>query len=220
MSYRWKFKNKQDEIINKFMIKKIIEEKKINSLIHFTHIDNLENIINYGILSRESMKYKNVDFYYTDEMRLDDYLDAISLSITYPNGKMLYKKRVDDGNNFIIIKLSPAILYNLDCAFCGSNAAANAVKAIPLNQRVTYKALENMFSLNPSGSGCTRAIGLPDNMPTDEQAEVLVFDDISAHYIEEIVFFSKDGMDQYSDLCENIKCTYDYRMFGIREYYL
>lgn len=77
-----------------------------------------------------------------------------------------------------------------------------------------------MFSLNPRGSGCTRNNNIPNNMPTDEQAEVLVFNDISPYYIEEIVFFSRADMKQYGVLCGNIKCNYDPSMFGIRDYYL
>lgn len=220
MSCRWKWKNKQDEITNKKSIEEIVEARKIKSLIHFTHINNLSNIIKNGILSRESMENEKIDFVHTDDVRLDGYWDAISLSISYPNGKMLYKKRMDNGNNFIIIKLFPAILYKSHCAFCGSNAATNSVREIPLVERVTYDAFEDMFSLNPRGSGCTRNNNIPNNMPTDEQAEVLVFNDISPYYIEEIVFFSRADMKQYGVLCGNIKCNYDPSMFGIRDYYL
>lgn len=56
MSCRWKWKNKQDEITNKQSIEEIVEARKIKSLIHFTHINNLSNIIKNGILSRESME--------------------------------------------------------------------------------------------------------------------------------------------------------------------
>ena len=74
-----------------YEIKRFIEERNIESLFHFTPVDNLENILKYGLLSINNLNRLGIDYYYNDENRYDDRLDAISTSIEFPNYKMFYK---------------------------------------------------------------------------------------------------------------------------------
>ncbi len=81
------------KMCDKLDIMKCIEKRKIKKLIHFTSVSNLESILKKGLLSREMLEEKNIKFECTDMQRYDGRKDCISLSIEYPNFKMLNFKK-------------------------------------------------------------------------------------------------------------------------------
>lgn len=81
------------KMCDKLDIMKCIEKRKIKKLIHFTSVSNLESILKKGLLSREMLEEKNIKFECTDMQRYDGKKDCISLSIEYPNFKMLNFKK-------------------------------------------------------------------------------------------------------------------------------
>ena len=75
---------------------RILEQKRIDTLYHFTRTENLENIFQYGIIPREVLDRRRIKSSYNDEFRYDDCLDAVCTSIEFPNYKMFYKLRQEN----------------------------------------------------------------------------------------------------------------------------
>jgi len=71
-------------------IKKIVREREIEYVFHFTRIDNLDSILNYGILGRTQLENRAISFQYNDEYRIDRQVSAICCSIGHPNYRMFY----------------------------------------------------------------------------------------------------------------------------------
>lgn len=74
-------------------IEKLLEIAKnhnIEYFVHFTRLENLDSIIQKGIITRSELNFKQINYQYTDENRFDNQLNTISLSVTFPNYKMLF----------------------------------------------------------------------------------------------------------------------------------
>lgn len=97
---------------------------------------------------------------------------------------------------WVIALLDASILWELDCAFCQENAASNNIRFIPLEERRSTEAFELMFS-DGSYSATRQELRIPDNYPTDPQAEVLVFDPIPLNYFKAIHFMSPDSLTRW-----------------------
>ena len=112
-----------------------------------------------------------------------------SLSIGFPNYKMFYGIQRDHQNEtWVILCIHPQVLWDLDCAFCAANAASNDVKAIPLDHRRTLSAMRAMYADWP---GKARSeLNIPNNYPTNPQAEVLALQGVPRKYIMGILTFN------------------------------
>ena len=158
----------------------ILKNRNITRLVHFTPADNLESILENGVLSRLYMDENGFDYWYTDENRLDGKLNYISNSITFPNYKMFWSKRNEDKDtDWIVLSIDSDILVDkFDTEFYRKNAAAND----PLKYKyepTSNDALEFMFMDYEN-----RDPYIPENYTTDPQAEVLVKDIIHPSYIK------------------------------------
>ena len=71
--------------IKRLQIQKIIQERQIKRLVHFTDVWNSFFIGKYGILSIEELKKRNLRHIANDQYRLDNMPNFISLSITNIN---------------------------------------------------------------------------------------------------------------------------------------
>jgi hypothetical protein len=99
--------------------------------------------------------------------------------------------------------LDAKVLWELDCAFCQRNAAHNAVRHIPLEDRKRPDALKAMFGNFYDIRHQDLPIPNPylkhpkDAYPTHPQAEVLVFDSIPVQYIKAIHFANETVLEQW-----------------------
>jgi len=193
---------------DKSEIQSISESRKIPCLVHFTKISNLGSIIKNGILSKERLIEKSIDFTVNDLVRLDGYLDAISLSISFPNYKMLYKyMSQDSASSWVILILDPSILWKVKCAFCKHNAADIRISKSPIENLMNGHSFSSMFDDIVGVDGENRvAQHLMDYDPTDVQAEILVFEKINTSFINSITFVSRQDLNNYSSLVSNIPC--------------
>ena len=156
---------------------------------HFTHIKNLNSILSHGLLGRDKLKAistkKNTPVF-NDLLRLDGCPDAVCLSISFPNPFMFNKYSYATQKDWVVLTLSPAILWELDCAFCLENAASHNIRTLGLDSRRQAEAFESLFT---DQNGINREdLHLADCYPTHPQAEVLVFDSIPTDYIQEVHF--------------------------------
>ena len=169
-----------------YEIKRFIERRGINSLYHFTGIDNLDAILKYGLLSIERLEEQYIDYYYNDKARYDNKLDSICTSISFPNYKMFYKIRQYCGEEVVwcVIEIDSRILWEKECIFCKENAASNNERYTNINEKMGINGLKKLFD----DDELRRKIGLPDYFTTNPQAEVLVKDEIPVSYIKSINF--------------------------------
>ena len=201
-------KRKQD-------IQQICLEHNITVLLHFTRVQNLRSILEKGLLDRSTLEAWAPEHQpeYNDNKRLEGYREAICLSISFPNYKMFYKYSQDSQAEWVILLLASSVLWELDCAFCEDNAATRKVRWTPLAERKQASALAQMFT------DCDQVrrqdLQIPDNYPTNPQAEVLVFDPISPSYVNTVHFWSKAALQQWIENNENV----DLRILRVNRQY-
>lgn len=223
---------------NKEQIKARAKERGIEWLVHFTHIENLESILEYGIIPRLQAEQLNKSFgggfIFPDPYRADG-KNASCLSIMFPNNKMLWHKRQEySDEDWVFLLLRPDILWECDCAFYPTNAASAGLNHRPVENFQTAAAFEAMFDdtvireTRFEIENISRSADLKAYLPTDVQAEVLVFNNISTNYIFECYFHWKLGdvasklKDDYPDFtffpnAEWVKKNTKHIFYGFRE---
>ncbi|WP_455542085.1 DarT ssDNA thymidine ADP-ribosyltransferase family protein [Intestinibacter sp.] len=170
---------------NNYEIKKFIQERNITNLYHFTPIDNLNNILKYGLLSIDKLEEYDVDYYYNDEKRYDNRLDAICTSISFPNYKMFFKCRQgSEDEQWCVIELDSKVLLDKNCIFYIENAASNNEKYRPFYDKIGIRGLEALFS----DDYLREELDLPPYFTTNPQAEVQILDSIEVKYIKGLYF--------------------------------
>jgi hypothetical protein len=197
-----------EEKQNHIEFKKEISDRGIEHLIHFTPTINLLSIFEQGkLLSRVLLEKFDIDqtdifdyIEFTDDIRFDD-KSFINLSVQHPNSFLFNRFREKTKNdvhiNWCVLKIDKKYIYQTDTLFSVTNAANSHNKR---NVRVTgdIGKFQMMFanSLQIVTSYNTRTIsrnGLKTKYPTDEQAEVLVKNEISISDILQVCF--KDEKD-------------------------
>lgn len=175
---RPQFNNEKN--LSSIKIKKICQSRGINYMIHFTKINNIENILKYGLMGRSDLNNRNINFLFNDHNRFDGIKNGICCSISFPNYKMFYSLRHRSSDEWVIIRLSPEILYRKKCSFFPYNAASNLVK------RKEPYALEALFSDLPEKNIKRSDLNIPSYYTTDPQAEVIFHERIEPEYIIDI----------------------------------
>ena len=172
---------------NKLGASHAVKKRGIKVVWHFTRRQNLESILEHGLISRQELEENNYGAKFSDEVRCDGHEDAICASISFPNYKMFYPKRLEFPNDdWVIIALCPSVLWKKDCGFCIDNAANAKMAKIPLQTKKSMQSFEGMFAEIEEKP--TRAdLGLKDLCTTNPQAEVLIFDRIEPEYIMAII---------------------------------
>lgn len=169
-------------------IKSFVRSRGIRYLFHFTQATDVASILERGLLSRAAMDYMNIPYSPTDDHRRDGHKDASCLSISFPNFKMFSRKRnnLDYSGLWAVLKIDPAVLWELDCAFYFTNASNTCFQTVPLPQLKSFVALRGMFE---DTIHCQRSAinDIRDHWTTDPQAEVLVFERIPPRYIKRAI---------------------------------
>jgi ssDNA thymidine ADP-ribosyltransferase, DarT len=197
-----------EEKQNHIEFKKEISDRGIEHLIHFTPTINLLSIFEQDkLLSRALLEKFDIDqtdifdyIEFTDDIRFDD-KSFINLSVQHPNSFLFNRFREKTKNdvhiNWCVLKIDKKYIYQTDTLFSITNAANSHNKR---NVRVTgdIGKFQMMFanSLQIVTSYNTRTIsrnGLKTKYPTDEQAEVLVKNEIAISDILQVCF--KDDKD-------------------------
>lgn len=194
---------------------------EIRKIYHFTAQSNLASILLNGLVTKYNLQSRHIKFEENDKYRFDKCEDSISLSIGFPNYKLLYKLMKNDKlNKWIVLELNPQILCKYDFVTCKTNAANNTVSSLQLEERKGFKPLKNLFSTND------RKLGLDPGMTTDCQSEILMLSDISNEYIDKIIFDNEDERSSFYKKNEYLdrnfvdKMEVNHLLFSTREYYL
>lgn len=161
----------------------VTQSRDIEYLLHFTRLDNLQSIMEHGLIPRSQLEAEDIEATFNDDDRIDDCPNATCLSITFPNYKMFWACRQSFKDvKWIVLAIKPIVLWEKDCAFCHENAASNAVTCIPLSARKGIDAFNRLYE-EIDGKPSRKVLGISDRAPTNPQAEVLVFDIIEPELI-------------------------------------
>ena len=181
-------------------LSKSFEAHNIKNLIHFTPIKNLENIYKYGgLYSCHVLSSKNISFTRTDTNRFDGQMQAISLSISYPNCKMLLQKSNID---IAVLVLNPRFLFNRfdPKTFYPTNAAYQRGTSRHGNGVNSFESMFGKYVISKSGV-INRSDALPCEYATDCQAEILYEGKIEFSNIMEI---HVPNQSTYNYICANV----------------
>ena len=181
-------------------IQQICDERDIETLVHFTRVENLSSILQNGLLSRKALEIleetRGQQFLFNDRKRKDGHKDAICLSISFPNYQMFFKyRKMNSDEHWVVLLLDTTVLWELVCAFCQRSAAHKSVGNIPLADRKRPEALKGMFE--DFYNIKHQDLQIPDNYPTHPQAEILVFNPIPVQYINEIYFWDSTALKEW-----------------------
>lgn len=156
--------------------------RNIDRLFHFTRAENVPGILANGLLPPSHIRRRALPSTSNDPYRHDG-LDATCLTIEWPNYKMFYPLRCEapQGTNWAVLQIDHAVLWEKRCCFSVTNAADGSVSGIPVAQRSGLAAFQALFQ---DYGGKTRVgLGIPENFPTNPQAEISCFDPIGPAYI-------------------------------------
>lgn len=198
-------------------MEKILEQRQIDRLYHFTQAENLSNIFNYGLLPREILENEEIHSCFNDDYRFDNCLNAVCMSIEFPNYKMFYKLRKDNPDiDWAVLRLDAQILCDYPCAFCWTNAGDSTMYNVPLRERMGTRAFLGLFENRPFYPQ-REELNISDWYPTNPQAEVLVFGTIPIEYIQNVYFQNRQIFDRYkNDIPDCIDASVNPTVFSYR----
>jgi hypothetical protein len=168
------------------LVKSASLSRNITEILHFTKRENMRSIAMHGLLSRDQLRRRGIPYHATDDRRLDQRLDFISLSIANLNRKMLASKGMDKRKrSYAVCILDSSVMWEIDCLFFSENAAHHRNREAADEEFSSYEAFTYMLDrgltrLREFGSRDLRAV------PFDEQAEVMVRASIPVQYIKRI----------------------------------
>lgn len=187
---------------NHLEFQKIIEDRGIEYLIHFTPTINLYSILEHSeLMSRAKLENLDIDQFdildfvkFTDEARFDDN-SYINLSLSGPNTFLLSKFRQQTSDDitikWCILKINTKHIYDETTLFSVGNAASKA--AIDIGITGDIEKFKMIFAKSiPIPYGVR--INTADKFPTNVQAEILVKESIPSESIIAVCFENEKDM--------------------------
>ena len=165
-------------------------ERGISRLCHFTPSRNLIHIARdpAGLLATRHLREEELALFNpTDIQRIDGFLDYVCCSIQYPNAWYFRKAREQEPlfEDWAVLLISPDYIWKPGTKFCPRNAAALGGQGVS-DGIAGFNAL-----FAPSVEGSQGRIfqrgQKPDCVPTDDQAEVLIPDQVDRRDIQAVV---------------------------------
>lgn len=197
-------------------IKDFVIEREIKYLMHFTRASNLDSILQRGLVPRDTLTSEGYE-HFNDSLRLD-HTDSVCLSIGFPNYKMFYGIQKDNpGVDWVILAISPEVLWRLPSAFCCANAASSSVVAVPLEERKKLAALKAMYS--DWGDKSRVALDIPNNYPTNPQAEVLMLEGVPRSYIFGVIVLNNAKKEELQSIYRDLQVIVNANYFRYRKDY-
>lgn len=177
-------------------IQEAAERRGITRLCHFTPSRNLQHIAagKAGVLATSALESQEREAYTpTDLARLDQRKTHICVSIQYPNAWYFDKARSAERMfpDWVVLLIDPKYLWKDDTLFSPRNAAADYGRHIVEG----YEGFESLFAERVTGTRngvFSRTKNQSPATPTDQQAEVLVRDQIHLRDIIGIAVADRD----------------------------
>lgn len=188
----------------------IIIERGITTLVHVTHIDNLESILEKGIIPRETVPEGAVTI---DPYRSEGKWNCNCLSVERPNSRYFGQHAYEYGGTekFVCLCIKPTILLDGQPKhYCPYNAATNSVKnKIHDGQLTSSNSFQGMFADHISEyrsiKGWVKEVrneGRALCLPTSVQAEILYEGIIKPENILSVDFPSERAREEAQDILD------------------
>jgi len=208
---------------------KLAQSFGVKRLCHFTRLENLKSIVRNGIIPRAKLQ-KSGSVLFNDDYRLDQFLEASSFSISFPNYRLFYHYRNQKFPNtkWAVIEVLPELMWTQKSLFSLSNAASSTSRQVDPRQRATPVAFESMFAdfkEEKDGKSFTvkrQSLNIPPYYTTNPQAEVLVFGKVSPRLISKIFFETTNDRDWVQVHCQpptHVKLEVERSLFNYRSDY-
>lgn len=177
-------------------IRKIVKQRGIRDLFHFTRIENVDSILCRGLISEADLRENAVPHVASDAERRDGRLDGVSLSVSFPNWKMFYSKRVnsDAPTHWVVLSICPSVLWTHRVEFFTYNAASEGMVDSEKSAHMRSAAFRELFAGEHRMT--EKGFSLPKRFPTQNQAEVLVFEPIMPRDFQYCVVGTEDLRDR------------------------
>ena len=160
---------------------RFLEERKIKHLVHFTRVDNVKNILRFGLIPRKFLEEEAIKIalnpVFADSQRLDGREEVNCLSVSFPNYQMFYKKSKDNRDEWAVILFDLNIIKKHRCKFTSTNLASKDSKPIG-----GIEGAEQMFF----DLDLRERLGLPSHHTTNPQAETLEYSVVPHLWIKEV----------------------------------
>lgn len=195
-----------------------LKQNRIDWLYHFTRAENLPSILKYGLLPRETLELSCIDSQFNDNYRYDKCLNAVCMSIEFPNYRMFYKYRKQNPSiDWVVIRLDAQILCDYECVYCWTNAGSANMYDTSIEERMGKEAFFDLFK-DRNGYPQRDELNIPMYYPTNPQAEVLVLGSIPVSYIQKIYVNSTSTLMKYKDIVpHNIDILIESEAFSYRK---
>lgn len=193
----------------------LVRELGIRRLFHFTPVANLQGIHRHGLLSVDELERRGLRAVRPDSLRLDGLTSGVSVSISWPNSFVLWRKK--STIPMALLELDPAVLWEHPCGFYPSNAARGDLRFLDTLRtaprgRAAGRQSVHLAKLFTDKVERTRREHLA--YPDDVQAEVLVFGDgIATSAVRRVVFERQACL---SGALRGVPATVDASLFGPR----
>ncbi|MGH6787935.1 MAG: DarT ssDNA thymidine ADP-ribosyltransferase family protein [Novosphingobium sp.] len=204
-------------------IRQIVRERQIQEVLHFTRLERLGGILEYGILGKSDLLDRGFEVF----DRMDKSEDSVSVSISCYYPDMFWAKRNGAQNQpWIILTLHPSLLWQYHCLFFRRGVPTSESQN-QSGKRFGGFALEALFddasfSLDPDEPSFRDKHSLPPSWPTFSDAEVQVKSPIAPNYIKAAVVENPDLVDTVREIfraagreeCEVVVQPFDPRIDG------
>jgi hypothetical protein len=200
LSEKYGTEYKNDNIIRR------IDERGIERYVHFTDVRNLDSILEEGLVPVGELRKRGIKYVGNDVDRLDNWLDANSLSVSTPNYPMFYRyMKIRPFSEWIVISYNAKLVADMDCAYFANNAASSIYKDRSWTIYSSEKSFDRMFA--------GKREDLNSYETTNPQAEVMVRGIIPSKYIETIFFADVSLLKEYQEKYPYVKMSYDKSYF-------
>lgn len=163
-----------------------LHERKVGYFVHFTALENVESILEKGLLPRSVLDIDGIAYKANDAWRFDGRAH-VNLSITHPNTGYFFKVRKENPERcYVVLRINPGLLrwlaqnYGDDSyKFMSTNAASRSAESVNV---------ESLFAQ-------PRDPDFVENWTSDPQAELLVGYPVPREFIDAVVLPSDFGKD-------------------------
>lgn len=194
------YRRKQEEIRSRDIIKETIARRNIRYLIHFTRVENLESILQRGIINRRVLEMYKIPYIKNDDQRLDRKENCTCFSVEFPNSYLLnsFKNKYPNSRWVVIaIDINLLLYHQGEKYFCSYNAASTVIRGLINNDKLKtgydfermFKCTEKRNRIIVNRNNGSNSIGeLQTYLTTEDQAEILLSGIISPEFIKRIYF--------------------------------
>lgn len=213
-------------------VRELVERRNINSLIHFTRQENLLSILQHGLVPVNLQQEMKIESIHNDDQRIDEQLDATSLSIEFPNYSLFYqfRKYKYPDSKWIVLDVDKEVLFcpSRVIFYCRTNAASVLPRTSNTMDLCKADSFENLFCesalTKDNKLNYRSALQIGNNIPTDPQAEILISGIIESQYINKIYFQNKNSFNEWrlfqgSEKLSEINYQIKPELFGPRNDY-